>query len=394
MSALVKHTLVCLLFACAVGLGGCASVQQQVPLADPPQLELPSDRFGPEPPALEPHEIFRLTSEQSRDFLNYLHDPWRASIPAHERVSDYLQFATTDFNYHGDTLAAATTLERGSGNCLSLAILTTALADLAGVEIDYQLMDSAPVFESRGEVISKGVHARSILYDPAWRPEEKMLVFRRPGIQVDYFPSGAERFIGNLSRQEFVSMYYSNLAADAVAGNDLSAAYWLARKSLQSDPESTAALNTLAVVYRRSGDWATAEALYRHGIDHFRDKVSLLRNYRILLAEQGRSEEASEISRQLDRLAEPNPFDWIHAAQAAHDEGQYREALALYRRAVAIAPYLHESYFGMARSHFELGNVRQAEANLANAIERANRSSTRFLYKAKLLNLRSTESGG
>lgn len=48
----------------------------------------------------------------------------------------------------------------------------------------------------------------------------------------------------------------------------------------------------------------------------------------------------------------------------------------------------------MARSHFELGELRQAETDLANAIERANRSSTRFLYKAKLMNLRGADSGG
>jgi tetratricopeptide (TPR) repeat protein len=93
---------------------------------------------------------------------------------------------------------------------------------------------------------------------------------------------------------------------------------------------------------------------------------------------------AGQRATQLERLGEPNPFDWIHAAQQAHSEGQYTEAISLYKKAVAIAPYLHESYFGMARSHYELGNRERAETELAQALERADRASTRSLYEAKL----------
>jgi Tfp pilus assembly protein PilF len=166
--------------------------------------------------------------------------------------------------------------------------------------------------------------------------------------------------------------------------DDYSSAFWLLNQSLAYAPGNDAAINMMAVVYRRAGDPQKAEEIYRYGIEHLADKVTLLRNYRILLNDQGRFAEADEVATQLERLGEPNPFDWIHAAQQAHSEGQYTEAISLYKKAVAIAPYLHESYFGMARSHYELGNRERAETELAQALERADRASTRSLYEAKL----------
>lgn len=394
MNARNRPLRLCLLAPFAAALAACAGVPQATPVTLPPELIFDDAQFGPPPPIVTSYEIFMLEPGQSRRFLHYFHDPYRAPIPAHQRVANYLDLITSDFHYDGDTLTAAATLERGSGNCMSLAILTTALADLADVEIAYQLMDSPPVYQAVGEVIYKGVHARSILYDPAWRSDEDTVVFRRPGIRVDYFPSGGERLIGNLPRNQFIAMYYSNLAADALAVGDLPLAYWLVRKTLEFDPRSTAAINLLAVVHRRSGDVQQAEDVYRFGIDHLPNQVSLLRNYRILLTDLGRLDEARDIDIRLDRLDQPNPFDWIHAAQQAHREGRYSEALSLYERAIDIAPYLHEGYFGMARSHLELGDHAQAETDLARALERTSKTSTRMLYKAKLMTLRESSPPG
>ena len=397
----------CLLLVCAVTLTGCATTPAPERIAQNPTLDIESDAFGAPPDLDEPAEIFRLSPEQRRAFLRYFYSPERDDVPANRAVYDYLDLVTTNFNFQGKTLAAKEALSLGTGNCLSLAILTTALAELADVEIGYQLMDSTPIFQLEGStddpgklagdsvadnrVIYKGVHARSILYDPDWRETNSQLTFRRPGIQVDYYPTGGERFIRNLARDQFVSMYYSNLAADAVAEGDLSQAYWLLRKSLELAPQSTSAVNMMAVVFRRAGDDAKAEEIYRYGISNLPEKVSLLRNYRLLLEQQGRQQEANELAAQLLALGDNNPFDWIHAAQQAHREGHYPEAIRLYKKAVAVAPYLHESYFGMARSHFELGNRDTAERQLELARERANRASIRSLYEAKLVALQALE---
>ena len=49
---------------------------------------------------------------------------------------------------------------------MSLAVVTTALAKLANIEIDYELIDSSPIYRLSGSVANRGVHIRSLIYKP------------------------------------------------------------------------------------------------------------------------------------------------------------------------------------------------------------------------------------
>lgn len=60
--------------------------------------------------------------------------------------------------------------------------------------------------------------------------------------------------------------------------------------------------NTVAIVHRRASDMEKAEEIYRYGIEQLDDKVSLLRNYRVLLEQQGRSDEVARINKRLAAL--------------------------------------------------------------------------------------------
>ncbi len=329
--------------------------------------------------------MFALSENQEQAFFEYSNDPKRRNLAAHKLVKQYLESVTQDFDFHNDTRTASEALQTSEGNCLSLAILTTALADLAGVEVGYQLADSTPVFELTGSVVSKGLHVRSILYDPSWTsPMDGGILFTRPGIRVDYFPDGTERFVGNLSYSDYVAMYYSNVAGEALADGDLDTAFWFSLESLAISRDNVGALNTMAVVYRQAGDEAMAEAIYKYGIDKMPKAVSLLRNYRVLLKRQGRTEEAEAVDARLAALDDRNPFDWIVAGRQAYLDGEYREAISHYRRAADQAPYLHEAYHGMALAYLKLGDADRAESALERALENSRRRATASRYQAKL----------
>ena len=369
-----------LLAACASSPPDTFEVQEFGDLLD-------SERFGPRPEIVSPSDIHRLSPEQEHAFLAYLRKPSPPDTRKHERVADYLRTITNNFNYYGETYTASEALARNSGNCLSLAVVTTAMADLAGVNIEYQLVDSAPVFEWRGSIVYKGLHVRSVLYDPDWMPSEAMFTIRRPSIRIDYFPNDSDRFVGNLQRQGYIALFYNNLAADAIGDRDYSLAYWLLRESMELAPENANTLNMMAVLHRRIGDEQTAETLYQHGIAHFPNKVSFLRNYQVLLRKQERQEEANKVGRTLAKLDEPNPIEWLQAAEAAYGEGDHRDAISFYRKAVKVAPYLHEAYLGMAKAYYELGNMSSAKRQLKRALEHAKLESTKSLYQAKLMAL-------
>jgi len=373
---------------------GCTVSVVPTPIDDKPAIEFESDLFGQRPDIITAADIYRLTDEQQQAFFEYFDDPLSQSIPAHKRVFDYLETITNNYNYQGATNTARIALEESSGNCLTLAILTTALAKLAGIDIGYQLTNSTPVYELQGTVIYKGVHVRSILYDPMWQPKEGVFTIIRPGLRIDYFPGGRERFIRNLTDSEYIAMYYRNLAADSLAREDYNAAYWLLLESMEHAPNNANGLNTMAVVYRRVGDEAKAEQIYQYGLEYLTDRVSLLRNYRILLNKQARFDEAENISKNLKLLDDPNPFDWFLAGQDAYNKGDFNDAIYFYRKAVKIAPYLHEAYLGMAITYFQISNFNNAERELRRAMEYAYRKSTRSLYQAKLMSLRQETPSG
>ncbi|MDX2416670.1 MAG: tetratricopeptide repeat protein [Xanthomonadales bacterium] len=353
-----------------------------------PVLSFESGLFG-EPPAdiISVADIYQLSEMQQSNFQVYFNHPSRRDVPAHQRVYEYLESTTMNFGYQGDTYAAEEALKKASGNCLSLAVLTTALAQLAGVETGYQLVDSVPVFESRGNVVFRGQHVRTKLYDPLQEDEKGLRLISRGGLLVDYFPRDGDRFVSNISKAEYQAMYYNNLASEAISRKDYNAAFWLLRKVMELTPDSASAINSMAVLHRRAGQVNKAEEIYKYGILYLPDKVSLLRNYRVLLAEQGRYDEAEVIKARLTELDESNPFDWLHAGQEAFDNGDFRDAISFYEKAVEIAPYLHESYAGMAKAHYKLGNRTSAKRELKNAKKFAYQKSIQSLYQAKLIAL-------
>jgi Tfp pilus assembly protein PilF len=343
--------------------------------------------FGDRPSIVSAANLFELHESQKATFLDYFHDPSRQSTIPHERVYNYIYTTTADFDFHSDTHTATETLDNAAGNCLSLAILTTALANLANVETGYELVDSTPVFERRGNIVSKGIHVRSILYDPTWIPEKQpTTAWKRPGIRFAYFPEDTERarLLGNLSPAAYVAMYYSNIAGEAIANGDINSAFWYLLESLKQEPKNSIALNMLAVAYRRAGDEGTAEEIYQYGIASLPPNVTFLRNYRFLLNRQGRHAEVKSIARSLRKLDDVNPFNWVNAGRSALVDGEYREAIRHFKQALKIAPYLHEAHALTAVAHLRMGNKKRGERELQHALENAQRQSTRSLYQAKL----------
>ncbi|MEL7371831.1 MAG: hypothetical protein AAFN74_23105, partial [Myxococcota bacterium] len=211
------------------------------PSAAPSQSRIQQHPFGPRPVLPSPQDVHRLSPKQVEDFLAFFRNPQRSEEPPHVRVAKYLTAMTGSFDYQGYTTDARTTLEDKVGNCMALAVLTTALSDLAGVEVSYELVDGAPVFELYGTVIYRGMHVRTVLRSPTWTPPRGQRFLIKPSVRIDYFADVNDRFVKDISRREYVALYYANLAAESVRGGRLDTAYWLLRASLAQDPKSAAA---------------------------------------------------------------------------------------------------------------------------------------------------------
>jgi Tfp pilus assembly protein PilF len=344
--------------------------------------------FKPVNAVPQPQQIFTLLPHQQKAFLDYFNSPDTQHIEPHKRLYRYLESKISGFDYRGDTLKAEQVFDTNSGNCMSLAILTTALAALADIELEYQQVDSAPVYRLENDLLMVSRHVRTFLYDPGFNPEKGMVYFGKPGIVVDYFPQRGDRYGRKISQADFIAMYYQNLAGDAMAEGNLDMAYALIQKGLRQAPLNAQSLNTLAVIYRRAGEQQLAGQTYRYAIAHGTESLDLLDNYRQLLISQNRMQEAESVAQKLGDVDEYNPYKWLKLAEQAFAQQKYSRALGFYRKARDIAPYMEQPYFGLARSHHHLGNRVPAIRALEKAAQASYRDEKRDLYYAKLNSLK------
>lgn len=382
-SKLTCLLLLMLLQACAAHVKKPVSVEAHASAVSLQGIDASAELFGDRPVIPSTDQLLALSEQQQAEFIAFLNSPLTQSVPMYQRVADYLVNITSAFNYQGETLTAASALQARSGNCLSLALLTTALADMANVKIGYQLLDDLPVYEYYGSIIEKGVHVRSLLYGPQSTADAEN-ASRHTILKVDYFPSGNRRLVANLARNSFIAMYYTNHAAEALISADLDTAYWYVRESLEFAPANAEAINMLAVLHKRKGNVAVAEQLYRYGIAHADNKLSILKNYKVLLENANRHEEAAAIGLQLAALDDPSPFNWLQQARYAYEAGDFSAAIGYYNRALKLAPYLHQAYVGIAISLHELGDDEAARRSLQQALAIVYKPSTKVRYEAKL----------
>ena len=372
----------------------CANVNNLKPLSDNEIISKVSENlpeitneFFPEEIFIKDAEnIFKLSEKQIGEFKDYTKNndrAFRQKVPSHVLVYQYMQNLGESFTYVEQTNAAETTLRTASGNCMSLAILTTALARIANIDIKYQLVNRFPIYQEYGSVIFNAQHVRSVIFE-SWGEIDSQVKMKREKVIIDYYPSNYSYASGYISEDEFISMYYNNLAAESLGKNDLPKSFWLSKKALSINSENSDVINTMAVLQKRIGNFELAEELYKYGIKVAPNKVSILKNYLIMLKAQNRIEDADRVSIELESLVDMNPFDWLRAANEAYDESDYLTAIKLHKKALKLAPYLHQGYFGIAKSEYMLGNYNSANRALKKAKEEAFHLKAKSLYESKL----------
>ncbi len=194
-------------------------------------------------------DLFSLNNEQIEAFKNYYFDPKHADIRKHIRFGHYLESVVSGFSYRGETYTAQETLLEASGNCLSLAIMTTALAKLAGLEISYQHVDSRPIYAKHGNILLLSSHVVTKVYEPdediAKKPNT--ITLNRPHVVIDYFPTRGAVKGSKVEEHDFVAMYYQNKATKALVEKDYDEAYAFVKKGLLKSPSNPETLNLLGV---------------------------------------------------------------------------------------------------------------------------------------------------
>lgn len=364
-----------------------SSIQNLAPTAiaqpSPPLLEDAFSNQNGIEDVININGIFALTQEQENHFFEKYHSKEYTALTPNKRVAEYLKSHLVNFSFHSDTLIATNSLAKDLGNCLSLAILTKSLTNLADVEIGYQLVETPPVYQKENGLLLSSQHVRTVLYSPTDSPEGSIGYFFRGKTFIDYFPSAGTRFLRKVEENEFYSMFYRNKSVEAMIANNLNLAYSYLKKSLALKQDDAQAINIMAVLHEKINRFDYAEKLYLYGLKYGNEKFELLNNYHSLLIKLNRHDEANEIAYNLESYVDPNPFKWVSLADKAYHAKNYRAAISYYKKAAKMADYLHQPYAGIARSYYMIGNIQLAQVAMKKALANSHKKQTISLYQTK-----------
>ncbi|HYJ98354.1 MAG TPA: tetratricopeptide repeat protein, partial [Burkholderiaceae bacterium] len=181
-----------------------------------------------------------------------------------------------------------------------------------------------------------------------------------------------------------VAMFMNNRAAEALSREAFDEAYWWAREGVMADPSFVGVLNTLGVVYQRTGRPADAERVYTELLRRQPNQTQGLHNLAQLLQSQGRDAEAEVFAARLAALEPEPPYHWFVQGQLALRRGDAQTARDFFAKEVARADYSSEFHYWLALAQYQLGDLDAAHRNLQKAEMLSVSRNERDLYAAKL----------
>ncbi len=276
------------------------------------------------------------------------------------------------------TRTAAQAFEARAGNCLSLVLLTAALAQELGLSVHYQWVEVPEIWTRSDQFTLLNGHVNLSLSQAP-----RSLTTREMGrLTIDFAGIEEPRLsrVRPLDQNTLVAMFFNNRAVELMEAGAMGEAHASLRAALRSDAAYINSYNTLAVLYRRLGEHGHAEALLQqlHQTDPTNHHVAA--NLALVWREQGRVVEAE----RLEASQPAPPFADFDRGMVLAGQARWSEALAAFKRQQRLAPDFHGLHFQLARMHVQLGNLRQAQRHLEEAVEESTTSALRQRYQAKL----------
>jgi Flp pilus assembly protein TadD len=270
-----------------------------------------------------------------------------------------------------------------TANCLSMSIMTYALATEAGFDVDFQEIMIPEYWTRRSGFSLLNGHINIKMMAPK---QPNILEFHRRSFQVDFDPQPLRYGFPKklVSKQTVLSMFYNNKGADAFLRKDYVSAYAYFREALVVKPNFDAAWINLGILYRVSEYFPEAEKAYQYALVIHPNSLTALENLAYLYTFTDRNIEAANILAKVEAHRNSNPYYHVLLGEQDMEQKNWEQALAHFRRALALDRGKHEVYFGLARAYFEIGELQQSERYLKQAKNTSINKRDEDRYQTKL----------
>ncbi|MFT6954799.1 MAG: tetratricopeptide (TPR) repeat protein [Glaciecola sp.] len=371
-----------LIFFCS----GCTSIDQQR-AASIPIEQLLNDSAFTEFGAYSierPTDIFAL-DPQAKTFVA---ETIEGLHSGDERIEALIHriFARADLDLVYEASAntiASETFKNGSANCLSLSIMTFAMAKEAQLQSDFQIVEIPEYWTRRGGYTLLNGHIN--LRIKAKTNSNITRLFENVFV-VDFDPSaGANKFPTQYASEKVVlAMFYNNKGADALLNENSDLAYAYLREAILADENYAGAWVNLGLLYRKKGLYNLALGAYNQAIALNEDYNTAWENLAILYEHLGDTKAAFDIHTRLDQKRQKNPFYHQMLAEIDRNEGSLENSILHYKKAIGLNNNQHQFYFGLATVYFDKGDFEKSEHYLMLAIRKAGKGNVADMYLNKL----------
>jgi Flp pilus assembly protein TadD len=365
----VKSFVIAMALAGAsAGLVGCASAPPPpppAPMADVPWRDS-AFAFNAASVAVDKQTLFQLDAA----LLSEMAEAGRVTTSDQERLD--LLIATVfgperrSFPYSaGHSTVAAETWRRKKGDCLSLTVLTYALAKALGLSAAMQDVRVSPVFSRSGSIDLLSGHVNLLIEGHA-RLHLENHPAQAGDVILDFDPEiGWSRRGTILSENEILARYYNNAGAEYLAKEQASLAYAYFKAAILAAPNYASSYGNLAQLYVRAGFDADAEKLLVEDIALNSDDFFAMRSLTRLMESQGRQQEAAKYSQMLQVRQSRDPYYWIGVGLAGLNEGDPNKAVGAFERAQELTVGFAEVHRYLAIAYWRAGKREQADKQLA-----------------------------
>jgi Tfp pilus assembly protein PilF len=292
------------------------------------------------------------------------------------------------------TRNAAEAFDARAGNCLSMVVMTAALAKHLQLPIAFQALTGHETWSRSGDLSFVNGHVNITV---AKRLVDRLGAYDADTqLRIDFgtLPIGRGQALHVISEATILAMFMNNRAAEYLVRGAIDDAYAHAREAVIQDPGYAGAYNTLGVVYQRRGLAAAAERAYREAVAHDGEHKAALQNVANLLKQQGRVAEAAVFQQRLAAIERNPPFAHFDQGVAAAKAGQYAVARDHLLREMKRDPDYHEFHFWLAVALYGLGDVPQARLHLDAAMKNSVTARERAIYASKLRSIEPAENSG
>jgi Tfp pilus assembly protein PilF len=372
------------IFAFALALAGCASVPSQ-----PPQAVLHDSLFAPPSQPVRAADVFAVSPEMKEFIATDIARLVRAKGTREGLFEALRDKAHLSLDYDSETTRnAAQAFAARKGNCLSLVIMTAAIAKEMGLNVRFQNVFTDETWSRNGSFYLSIGHVNVSISGTRETPGYGD--YDLDAMVVDFLPPADIRSLRywTIDEATVAAMYMNNRAVETMMAGAVNDAYWWAREAVLQDPHFLGAMNTLAVVYRMHHDLPQAQRALEYVLAQEPANASALSNLVAVLKERGDAAGARQAAERLARIEPTPPFAYFERGLAAMKAGDYHLARDMFAREVARAAYYHEFHFWLALAYIGLGDMDLARANMAAALENAPTARQHDLYAAKLERLR------